>query len=256
MTFLSSFVPFTNKNLPFSSCEVLLTSNCDQETNEDENDENIKGIWESDDEDITEQNNTDEHMDTDNKEETPPHETKPAGTTEKPEPKQKTKRKSQKTTPNQRSNPSKEKTPKPNQQQTPKPTGSDPSNQSEDISSPAEQNPRKQTESKQDQPTATKRKLPTNSSQVDQKKTKDITSANKDSTHKEPTVIINGKACVQRNLDFSGSQQKTKIPVRKQVRTGRTPGNRGTKSETRPRPRSRSRHRESGSVEGRGKDSC
>ena len=99
------------------------------------------------------------------------------------------------------------------------------------------------TETKEDQHTATKQKLQTNSPQVDQKKTKDITSTNKDSTQKEPTVIINSKDCIQRNHDFSGSQQKTKIQVSKQVRKGRTPGNRGTNSET-------------GFAEGQGQDSC
>ena len=82
----------------------------------------------------------------------------------------------------------------------------------------------------------------TSSPKVEQKKTKDTTVPNKDSTSQESTVVINGKACIQRNLDFPGSQPHSKIPVSKQVRTGRAPGNRGTGSETRPRQWSRSRH--------------
>ena len=38
--------------------------------------------------------------------------------------------------------------------------------------------------------------------------------------HSFINVVINGKACVQRNQDFSGGQQQSKIPVSKQVRTG------------------------------------
>ena len=120
----------------------------------------------------------------------------------------------------------------------------------------------------------TKRKITVTSSPPQTKKTKDIpkkkdtnittivingkdaTAANKASTTKESTVVINGKACVQRNLDFSGSQPHSKIPVSKQVRAGRAPGNRGASSDTRPRERLRSRHREAGSAEGRGQDSC
>ena len=120
----------------------------------------------------------------------------------------------------------------------------------------------------------TKRKITVTSSPPQTKKTKDIpkkkdtnittivingkdaTAANKASTTKESTVVINGKACVQRNLDFSGSQPHSKIPVSKQVRVGQAPGNRGASSDTRPRERSQSRHREAGSAEGRGQDSC
>ena len=91
---------------------------------------------------------------------------------------------------------------------------------------------------------------------MEQKKTKDTTADTKDSTTEESTVVINGKACVQRNLDFSGSQPHSKIPISKQGRAGRAPGNRGTGSDTRPRERSRSRHRETGSAEGREQDSC
>ena len=69
---------------------------CEQEVNEDKNDENIIGLWESD-EDSTEQNKEDTHMDTDNTETQPkssPHETKPASTAKEPQPS------SHKTTPN------------------------------------------------------------------------------------------------------------------------------------------------------------
>ena len=70
----------------------------------------------------------------------------------------------------------------------------------------------------------------------------------------ETKVLINGKACVQRNLDFSAGQLKTKIPVSNKARVGRSPGNRGPNTETRQRSRSRSRHRDSGPPEGQGKD--
>ena len=69
---------------------------CEQEANEDKHDENIIGLWESD-EDSTEQNKEDTHMDTDNAETQPkssPHETKPASTAKEPQPS------SHKTTPN------------------------------------------------------------------------------------------------------------------------------------------------------------
>ena len=226
----------------------------EQEAQDDENEETIRGIWESDKDENTEENETEEYMDTDKTEKAPkatPGATNPASTMDKKEPKKKTKLK--KTTPNQKQHLPKEKTP---QTQPQKQTPLDAPNTSNANSSPQEQNPAKQTENQHYQTTATKRKLQTNSLQVHQKKTKDTAAANKDTTDKEHTVVINGKACVQRNLDFSGGQQQSKIPVSKQVRTGRTPGNRGTSSETRPRQWSQSRHREAGSVEGRGQDSC
>ena len=51
-----------------------------------------------------------------------------------------------------------------------RPTASGASNPSKDTSPSAEQNPSKQTETNLDQPAAAKRKLPTNSPQVDLKK--------------------------------------------------------------------------------------
>ena len=95
----------------------------------------------------------------------------------------------------------------------------------------------------------TKRKLPTNSTPVNIKKTKD---ANTGSVTK---VIINGKTCVQRNLDFSAGQSTSRIPVGSQVRVGRSSGNPRTQPESGPRPRSRSRQRGCASAEGRGRDS-
>ena len=64
------------------------------------------------------------------------------------------------------------------------------------------------------------------------------------------TIVINGKACTQRSLDFSEDKPKSKIPTSK-VRVGRPPGNPGHKQKSGPRQRSRSRHRDSGSGEGR-----
>ena len=84
--------------------------------------------------------------------------------------------------------------------------------------------------------------------------TTDITVINKEPKPTETKVLINGKACVQRNLDFSAGQLKTKIPVSNKARVGRSPGNRGPNAETRPRSRSRSRHREPGPPEGQRKD--
>ena len=142
-------------------------------------------------------------MDTDKTEKTPKattNATNPTSTTGRTESKKKTKPK--KTTPNQTQNLPKEKTPQPQQQRTQKQTTPDASNTSNANLSSQEQNPAKQTENQQDQTTATKRKLQTNSPQVHQKKTKHTAAANKDPTDKEHTVVINGKACVQRNLDF------------------------------------------------------
>ena len=165
----------------------------DQGNDEDENDEsdeNIRGIWESDDEDTTESNKTTEHMETDSKEKPPQQETEKTDSTEKP-----------------RTKPTQETQPSPSQPSTQPPKPSDPgaSNKSPDLSPPTQPNPPQVKEThKKDPQTATKRKLTTNSPKVEQKKTKDITAANKDSTNKDSTVVINGKACVQRNLDFSG----------------------------------------------------
>ena len=115
-----------------------------------------------------------------------------------------------------------------------------------------------------EQPASVKRKIPTNSPQIHHKKTKDtkttdeaqttdITVISKDSKPTEAKILINGKACVQRNLDFSPGQHKTKIPVSNKARVGRSPGNRGPNAETRPRSRSRSRHRETVRLKARGK---
>ena len=175
-------------------------------------------------------------METDSKGKTPSQETKTADNTEKSKskPKQKTEPNSSKSTPTQ----------------TLKTSDSGASNQSQDLPPPTKQNSPQATEiNKNDPQTATKPKLQTNSPKVERKKTKDTSATNKDSTNQEHTVVINGKACVQRNL----RQQQSKIPVSKQVRTGRTPSNRGTGLETRPRQQLLSRHREAGSVEGRGK---
>ena len=84
--------------------------------------------------------------------------------------------------------------------------------------------------------------------------TTNITVINKEPKLTETKVLMNGKACVQRNLDFSADQLKTKILVSNKARVGRSPGNRGPNAETRPRSRSRSRHREPGPPEGQGKD--
>ena len=56
----------------------------DQGHNEDENNENIRGIWESDDEDITEPTETAEHRETDGKEKPPQQENKKTDNTERP----------------------------------------------------------------------------------------------------------------------------------------------------------------------------
>ena len=50
------------------------------------------------------------------------------------------------------------------------------------------------------------------------KKMKDTEQATKDTQQTETTILIKGKACVQRNLDFSGSQQQYKILVSSKVR--------------------------------------
>ena len=116
-----------------------------------------------------------------------------------------------------------------------------------------------------EQPAPVKRKLATSSLQINHRKTEDtktpnkaqttdITDTSKDSKLIEANILINGKACVQRNLDFSAGQYKTKIPVTNKARVGRSPGNRGPNAETRLRSRSRSRHREPGPPEGRGQN--
>ena len=116
-----------------------------------------------------------------------------------------------------------------------------------------------------EQPASVKRKLPTNSPQIHHKKTKDtkttdeaqtadVTVISKDSKPTEAKILINVKACVQRNLDFSAGQHKTKILVSNKARVGRSPGSRGPNADTRPRSRSRSGHRETGPPEGQGKD--
>ena len=208
--------------------------NPEQDSPQNENDENIKGIWESD-SDENEERET-EDMDTDKPEKTPkdtPTATNQASHTDNTATKKKMRQKKKKT-PNQPQNQPKEKTPKPQ------------------TSSPPQEKP---AEDKETPVTATKRKLEANSPKVDIKKTRDTNSSTEDTSRTETTITINGKACVQRNLDFSGSQQQSKIPVIKQVRAGRTPGKQNTNSETRPRQRSRSRHREVGSDAGRGQDS-
>ena len=210
--------------------------NPEQESKHDENDENIKGIWESD-SDENEENET-EDMDTDKPDKTPkdtPTATNQTSNTENTATKKKTKQK--KKTPNQPQNLPKEKTPIKAQTSSP----------------PTQEKP---AENKETLVVTTKRKLATNSPKVDIKKTKDTTSNTEDTSRTETTITINGKACVQRNLDFSGGQQQSKIPVIKQVGASRTPGKQGTSSETRPKQRSRSRHREVGSVASRGQDSC
>ena len=64
------------------------------------------------------------------------------------------------------------------------------------------------TSATQEQLTATKRKLQTNSPKTDLKKTKDTEQATNNTHQTETTVIINGKACVQRNFDFSGASDQ------------------------------------------------
>ena len=96
----------------------------------------------------------------------------------------------------------------------------------------------------------TKRKITVTASPPQTKKTKDIPK-NKDTNI--TTIVINGKACTQRSLDFSEDKPKSKIPTAK-VRVGRPPGNPGHEQKSGPRQRSRSRHRDSGSGEGREAD--
>ena len=105
-----------------------------------------------------------------------------------------------KKTPTQPQNLPREKTPKP-----------------QTSTSPTQKKP---AENKETPLPATKRKLETNSPKVDIKKTKDTKSNTEDTTRTETTILTNGKACLQRKLDFSGSQQQSKIPVIKQVRAG------------------------------------
>ena len=96
----------------------------------------------------------------------------------------------------------------------------------------------------------TKRKITVTSSPPQTKKTKDIPKKKDTNT---TTIVINGKACTQRSLDFSDDKPKSKIPTAK-VRVGRPPGNPGHEQKSGPRQRSRSRHRDSGSGEGREAD--
>ena len=96
----------------------------------------------------------------------------------------------------------------------------------------------------------TKRKITVTSSPPQTKKTKDVP---KKQDTKVTTIVINGKACTQRSLDFSEDRQKTKIPTPK-VRVGRPLGHPGHETKSGPRQRSRSRHRDSGSGEGREAD--
>ena len=209
--------------------------NPEQDSPQDENDENVKGIWESDSDENDEKETED--MDTDKPEKTPkdtPTATNQTSNTDNTATKKKM-RQQKKKTPNQPQNLPKEKTPKP---QTSIP--------------PIQEKP---AENKETPVTTTKRKLEANSPKVDIKKTRDTKSNTEDTSRTETSITINGKACLQRNLDFSGSQQQSKIPIIKQVRAGRTPGRQNTNSETRPRQRSRSRHREVGSDAGRGQDS-
>ena len=94
---------------------------------------------------------------------------------------------------------------------------------------------------------AAKRKITVTSSPPQPKKTRDIPKK------KDPnvtTIVINGKACTQRSLDFSEDKPKSKIPTSK-VRLGQSPGNPGHEQKLGPRQRSRTRHRDSGSGEGR-----
>ena len=181
----------------------------DQGNDEDENDEsdeNIRGIWESDDEDTTEPNKTAEHMETDSKEKPPQQETKKTNNTEKRRSKPK-----QKTQPN----PS-----QPSPTQTPKPSDSAASNQSPDLKPPTRPNPPQVPETRKKNPqTATKRKLTTNSPKVEQKKTEDTSATNKDSTSQEPTVVINGKACVQM-ISLEASHSLKYLLVNKSGRVG------------------------------------
>ena len=95
-----------------------------------------------------------------------------------------------------------------------------------------------------------KRKITVTSSPPQTKKTKDIP-RKKDTNI--TTIVINGKACTQRSLDFSEDKPKSKMPTAK-VRVGRPPGNPGHEQKSGPRQRSRSRHRDSGSGEGREAD--
>ena len=120
-------------------------------------------------------------------------------------------------------------------------------------STATETEPTEHTEGTKDQQ-ASKRKLTTESPPASTKKTKDVRHVNIELNKGNVTkVTINGKTCVQRNLDFSANKPKSKIPVGSQVRVGRSPGNPGPR--TVQRSRSRSRHRDSGSEEGGGKHS-
>ena len=155
--------------------------------------------------------------------------------------------------------------PKPRTARTPKTKQSPAATNLNDTTSEDQSMEQPSTSNSTEQPAPVKRKLPANSPQIQHKKTKDtkttqdaqttnITVINKEPKPTETKVLINGKACVQRNLDFSAGQLKTKIPVSNKARVGRSPGNRGPNTETRPRSRSRSRHRDSGPPEGQGKD--
>ena len=92
-----------------------------------------------------------------------------------------------------------------------------------------------------------KRKLIISSPPAQVKKSKDVPKKDNNVT----TIVINGKTCTRRNLDFSADKPKSKIPVGTKVRVGRSPGNPGPEQRQEPRQRSRSRHRDSGSGEGR-----
>ena len=155
--------------------------------------------------------------------------------------------------------------PKPRTARTPKTKQSPTATNQNDTNSEGQPIAQPSTNNSTEQPAPVKRKLPTNSPQIQHKKTKDtkttqdaqttnITVTNKEPKLTETKVLINGKACVQRNLDFSAGPPKTKIPISNRARVGRSPGNRGPDTDTRPRSRSRSGHRESGPPEGQGKD--
>ena len=117
-------------------------------------------------------------------------------------------------------------------------------------STATETEPTEHTESTKDQQ-ASKRKLTTESPPASTKKTKDVPHVNIELNKGNVTkVTINGKTCVQRNLDFSANKPKSKIPVGSQVRVGQSPGN--PRPRTVQRSRSRSRHRDSGSAESGG----
>ena len=65
--------------------------------------------------------------------------------------------------------------------------------------------------------------------------TTDITDISKDSKPTETKILINSKACMQRNLDSSAGQHKTKIPMSNKAKVGRSPGYREPNAKTRPR---------------------